>query len=1427
MPESVRRVSELLRSLGHRQDLAELAGGGSSRLVGERLGEWRGSGEQLVLYWTGHGSVDAGRHFLVTADSPADGMSYVNAVPTEQLARLLAHTDFAQVLFLVDCCASGVAAAQIATAVSEVVSHTSTSFPDRRFSVIASACGYESAEEGVFAEALEGLLRRGPDDRRWTEHDEVIRSDDLARALGRELGARDGATSYQAVGAPVPTLRNPLHPGVRVPDEDVETKQRRRLRADDVDQHLVLSARGIEVGETGWYFCGREHLLGRVLGWLADAERGLFAVTGSPGTGKSALLGRIATLSVPALREIAEHEGALADTRTALLPALGSVDVALVCRHKTLPDVLLAVTEALQLPLPHDASRLRPVDVVHAVSGLGRRVALVVDGLDEAGASEAMLIAADLLRPLADLPGVRVLVGTRPEPAGRIPADDRSEQLGGLLHPLAPDRTAVLDHEPQTEQDLTAYALRRLLGADRSRPALDEATARRWARTIARASAGVFLYARLATRAVSSGTVPPTDGTDGRGRPHVGVEELLDHEFDRLPDPRRVRDLLRPLAWAEGAGLPRRDIWPQVATALAAEGRTYHDEDISWLLQHVGFHLVESGESGQTVYRLHHQSLTDYFRRRSPEDAQSLITRALSATVATGSPDSWAEANPYLHQHLAAHARAAGLLPSLAQDQGFLVHTDPTRTAAALTGLPDRFELPVARLYLRVAHRLHGLAPEERLRLLQMTAMVNEPELLPLLNGRTAVPVTVVAGSAPPRDFSVNLRGHVGPVTALVRVPLRNGRELLASAGGDGRVRLWDSVTCETVLVLAGAGATVTALACLDDGRGGRLLAAAAGAAVHVWSVPDGTPVAVLRGHTGRVLCLAAEDAGPAGPALLASAGKDRRIRLWDPYGRQPCRVLPPEHLGFVTALAFCRSAGGRPLLLSGGADCTVRVWDVGSDRPVARLHGHSAPVGALTGIGALRGRRHAASGSEDGVVRVWDLDALRPAAEWHGRVGAVRSLTPLTGEDGTPELAVAGTEPRIVLVDPLRGVQRRLFDSRVDPEVSVGAPLHLPGGTHALEAVDLEAATGRIDCTYTLAPVASADRTPLIASGGWEGMLRLWHPALAGPPQQEGEDDRRSSRLSAVRTERGWQLALDWSGALHLLELDSGRTRTVHEVSDRLRALTTLTTPNGLPLVLALDGDRVSCHDARPGRSLPPDLQAFFDERGRTDSAEHVATYADGRRVAVLVVCYTERTDVLVWERDRERLFSLAPLPGAPTAGVDADGTVLLACPDNEEGLRVVPLLREEPGSAERTAQGGREAPEGFPLPLVSALPPLWATLSDGRYALVTAAEDGITVTGVGEWQPVLLPDSLGPFDHWATMRVRDHDLVVTTSSDGNLRVWNPSVPDRPPLAVPLPGRATGLGTGAPDLVFLLLGDRWLGLRLTGPALADFARVP
>ena len=58
---------------------------------------------------------------------------------------------------------------------------------------------------------------------------------------------------------------------------------------------------------------------------------------------------------------------------------------------------------------------------------------------------------------------------------------------------------------------------------------------------------------------------------------------------------------------------------PAVAAAVPPERRTATAEDVAWVLDHAGFHILEGGEAGQTVYRLVHQSFVDHYRGLVPD----------------------------------------------------------------------------------------------------------------------------------------------------------------------------------------------------------------------------------------------------------------------------------------------------------------------------------------------------------------------------------------------------------------------------------------------------------------------------------------------------------------------------------------------------------------------------------------------------------------------------------------------------------------------------------------------------------------------------------------------------------------------------------------------------------------------------------------
>jgi WD40 repeat protein len=210
------------------------------------------------------------------------------------------------------------------------------------------------------------------------------------------------------------------------------------------------------------------------------------------------------------------------------------------------------------------------------------------------------------------------------------------------------------------------------------------------------------------------------------------------------------------------------------------------------------------------------------------------------------------------------------------------------------------------------------------------------------------------------------LKGHAGPVTALVW----DGGPVLASAGADHKVLLWDVGDHRILHTLPGGG-IVRALAMTPDGK---LLASAGDdPTIQLWDPATGKPGHKLQAHTDWVLALSFSPDGKQ----LASGGHDGTVRLWDPASGKkllefPSRPAapantPPGPANTVMALAF--SPDGK-LLALGGSDMQIHLVNTADGKIVRSLPGHTSSVTALAfhASGTVL-----ASASKDGTVRLWN----------------------------------------------------------------------------------------------------------------------------------------------------------------------------------------------------------------------------------------------------------------------------------------------------------------------------------------------------------------------------------------------------------------------------------------------------------------------
>jgi hypothetical protein len=600
--------------------------------------EWSAD-DAAVVFVTGHGVVRDDTHWLLLKTSDPLRLRST-AVRTGDLLGWLADTDVEHLLVILDLCHAGKTA-------SDVVRFTE-SLP-RTWLVLAAVSKGELATTGALTGAVADFLEElGSPVGEQYDHGPYLRFDQFIAAVQDRLGDAQRLTLVEPA---LPQLgASPCLPNPRWQPDDLAAVQARRrdlaLRPADLLAHWGPRSRGVaQDADPGWLFTGRVELMQELIA-AATGDPAVLLVTGGAGSGKSAALARLVTLSDPAfLAANADNVQRIADD---LRPPVGAVDVAVLATGKLPHQVLAQITAALGVPEPADTQSLDArLDAWRRwLRDHHKPVTVVVDALDEATDPHGLLSTVlarldhDVNSQLRLIVGVRSpgttqdttgadTTGADTTGADTTGADTTVPLRGG--RPLADlaeqalhaDRVRV-DEPPWWEQsDLAEYAtdlLRHTPGSPYQQAPADLIA--RIGLALARHSGTSFLVARIAATSLA-GRPDPVDPDDPGWLAAVrdGVVGVFRDDLHRrlTTDEDRVRavHLLRAVAFARGRGLPWRDLWPRFANAVADGDAYYGDHDIAWLLQSpMGGYLVTDHEDGVTVYRLFHDELRTTLRER-------------------------------------------------------------------------------------------------------------------------------------------------------------------------------------------------------------------------------------------------------------------------------------------------------------------------------------------------------------------------------------------------------------------------------------------------------------------------------------------------------------------------------------------------------------------------------------------------------------------------------------------------------------------------------------------------------------------------------------------------------------------------------------------------------------------------------------------
>lgn len=303
---------------------------------------------------------------------------------------------------------------------------------------------------------------------------------------------------------------------------------------------------------------------------------------------------------------------------------------------------------------------------------------------------------------------------------------------------------------------------------------------------------------------------------------------------------------------------------------------------------------------------------------------------------------------------------------------------------------------------------------------------------------------------------------------------------LLAVAGKDKTIKIWDIKKGKEIFILSGHTDEVSSVEFTKDGK--MLASGSWDKTVKLWDMQTRTEIFTFTGHEKEIYAISFSTDGQ----ILASAGDDKIIKLWDIANKKMLSELL-GHRNKIRSIAF--SPDGK-LLVSGGVDGEIRLWD--KEKSIS-IKGHSE---AVVSIKFAPNGRTFASASYDKTVKIWDATLVSDPLSmnyWDAffklAYSPDGSILAIASRDGTIKLI----NIRSRRTDILRGHEGAVFSITFSPDskilISAGADKTLRQWKTDIKKSVLTFEGHR---TYIPAIIFSPDGKT-IASSSWDKTIKLW----------------------------------------------------------------------------------------------------------------------------------------------------------------------------------------------------------------------------------------------------------------------------------------------------------------------------------------------
>jgi WD40 repeat protein/nucleoside phosphorylase len=261
----------------------------------------------------------------------------------------------------------------------------------------------------------------------------------------------------------------------------------------------------------------------------------------------------------------------------------------------------------------------------------------------------------------------------------------------------------------------------------------------------------------------------------------------------------------------------------------------------------------------------------------------------------------------------------------------------------------------------------------------------------------------------------------------VVAVAWEPGGNRVASAGGDGLVRVWEADTGHTLLTYRGhppvfksfnMAPTIYTIAWSPEGL--RLASAGVGTDIHVWDVATGQDIVTYTRHSGLlpdVWALAWSPDGKRIASACSAMSTDKTIHIWN--ATTGGKILHYDsHYGVLPNFSVSSVAwspqGDR--IASTCGDKTIRLWDITTGKRIAAFQTSSDWVYM---IAWSPDGRCLALANGNSTAEILDASTGRILLTYKGHHGGVRDIA--WSPDGS-RLATASNDTTVQIWDAING---------------------------------------------------------------------------------------------------------------------------------------------------------------------------------------------------------------------------------------------------------------------------------------------------------------------------------------------------------------------------------------------------------------------